>query len=164
MKTRHYTYKNSIVEMIVELVILLLVIGTVVFTLLTFPKLPETVPTHIGATGQVDGYGKKSSLLAMPLLSLITYIGLSILQRFPNVFNYPIEVTENNVDALHSLGIKMIRCMKLFVVLIFAVGTCLFTESAFGRDFPAGYALVAILLVLMSVMIVYYIVKMSKQK
>ena len=157
-------HKISIAEKITETFILAVVIATFVYVLLTFSNLPKTVPTHVGATGQVDGYGKKSSLLAMPLLSLITYIGLSILQRFPNVFNYPIEVTENNVDALHSLGIKMIRCMKLFVVLIFAVGTCLFTESAFGRDFPAGYALVAILLVLMSVMIVYYIVKMSKQK
>ena len=99
MKTRHYIYKNSIVEMIVELVILLLVIGTVVFTLLTFPKLPETVPTHIGVKGQVDGFGNKGILLAMPIIGFVFYIGLSILQRFPNIYNYPVEVTENNVEA-----------------------------------------------------------------
>ena len=164
MKTRHYTYKNSIVEMIVELVILLLVIGTVVFTLLTFLKLPETVPTHIGVKGQVDGFGNKGILLAMPIIGFVFYIGLSILQRFPNIYNFPVEVTENNVEALHLLGVKLVRCTKLFMVLLTSFGTYEFIELAKGRYLKFGIAVFAWLVALMMVMVFYYIIKMMRQK
>lgn len=58
----------------------------------------------------------------------------------------------------------MVRCLKLFVILIFAAGTYIFSESALGKGITVGITIVVILLVLMNVMLVYYIVKMSKQK
>lgn len=159
-----YIRKSTMSEKITELLILLIVIGMIVYTLLTFSKLPKTVPTHIGATGQVDGYGNKTTLLSMPIIGLVIYIGLSVLQRFPNIFNYPIEVTENNAEALYSLGIKMIRSLKLFVVLIFATESFTFTRLASGKQFSAGIAIITFLIVLMTIMLIYYIVKMSKQR
>ena len=159
-----YIRKIFMSEKITELIILLIVIGMIVYTFLTFSKLPKTVPTHIGVTGQVDGYGNKGTLLAMPIIGLVFYIGLSVLQRFPNIFNFPIEVTENNAEALYSLGIKLIRCLKLFVVLIFAVESFTFTQLALGKEFTAGIAFLTFLIVLMIVMLIYYIVKMTRQR
>lgn len=164
MKNRHCTSHNPIGETIVELAVLLLVIGTVVFTLMTFPKLPETVPTHIGVKGQVDGFGSKRILLAMPIMGLVFYIGLSILQRFPDKFNYPVEVTDNNAEVLHLLGVKLARCIKLFVVLITSFGTCEFIELAKGRYLKFGIAVIAWLVALMMVMVFYYIIKMMRQQ
>lgn len=164
MSQYSYIHKNSKGEKIIETFILLVVIGTVIYTLLTFHKLPDTVITHAGATGKADGFGNKSTLLILPLISIVSYIGLTILQKFPNIFNYPVKITEKNIDSLYSLGVKMVRCLKLFIALAFAVMTYIFSESSLGVKITAGTTIITILLVLMSIMLVYYIVKMSRQK
>lgn len=164
MDRQSYIHKSSTLEKLTEAFILAVVVATVVYVLLTFPKLPETVPTHIGVKGQVDGFGNKGTLLAMPIVGFVFYIGLSILQRFPDKFNYPINVTEKNAETLYLLGVKLVRYTKLFMVLITAFGTYEFTELAMGRYMEFGIAILAWLVALMMVMVFYYIIKMSKQK
>lgn len=77
MSRPQYIRKSPMSEMITELIIMLIVIVMALYTLLTFSKLPKTVPTHIGVTGQVDGYVNKTMLLAMPIIGLVVCLGLS---------------------------------------------------------------------------------------
>lgn len=159
-----FRQKNTIGEVIVEILMLLVVVGSIVYFFFSYSKLPETVPNHIDLKGQIDGYGKKTSNLILPILQLVFYIGLSVLQKFPNIYNYPIEVTEKNMDSLYALGVKAVSRMKFFVVLIFANMMFSVTELAFGRNYDAIPAISMLLVVSMMIMLVYYIVKMSKQQ
>lgn len=44
--------------------------------------LPESIPIHWNASGEIDGYGNKNSLILVPiLLPLLTYIILSIVPK-----------------------------------------------------------------------------------
>lgn len=56
-----------------------IMLGTLVFGLVIYPQLPEQVPIHWNAAGEVDGYGSRfMGALGLPLMNL----GLALLLKF----------------------------------------------------------------------------------
>lgn len=56
-----------------------IMLGTLVFGLVIYPRLPEQVPIHWNAAGEVDGYGSRfMGALGLPLMNL----GLVLLLKF----------------------------------------------------------------------------------
>jgi uncharacterized membrane protein len=89
------------------------------FTFYAFLKLPATIPTHFNASGQVDKYGDKSTLLFLSFLVTIIYFGLSQLNKYPHIFNYPQKITEDNAERQYAIATKMLRLLKLAILIIF---------------------------------------------
>ena len=147
-------------EKIVEILVLMIVVCMMIFPYIIYDRLPEIIPSHINIRGEFDGYGNKDSFYVLPLSGLLIYIGLSIMQRYPHAFNYPIGVTEDNYHKLYSLGVKCVRFCKTTCVLIFAYYTYKFALAALGltiTSFP-----VIILFIGLLFGMIYYFVKMSK--
>jgi uncharacterized membrane protein len=86
-----------------------------------FSTLPETIPTHIGLSGEIDGWGSKNQLFILPSISLLILIGLSILNKYPHTFNYLSKVTEENAHQLYTSGTRMLRIAKIIVVIVFFI-------------------------------------------
>ena len=87
-----------------------------------WPKLPATVPTHFGISGQADNWGSKSTLLILPLIGVLLFAGMSVLEAFPHVYNYPVQLTEENVAQQYRIAglcsprssAKSSGCSRLF--------------------------------------------------
>lgn len=75
-------------DIVLDLLSATLLILLVVFTAMSYSELPDTIPTHFNAKGEADGYSEKSMLWLIPTLSLVLYIGLFILNKFPHIHNY----------------------------------------------------------------------------
>ena len=45
-----------------------------------YSELPNTVPSHYNICGEADAYSRKWVIFIVPILMIITYIALSILQ------------------------------------------------------------------------------------
>ncbi len=86
-----------------------------------YPLLPATIPTHFNATGQVDGWGNKSRLFSLPVIATLIYCGMTILNRYPHLYNYGIRVTPQNAHGLYRGTTRLLRLLKLLVVTIFLV-------------------------------------------
>ena len=78
------------------------------------------VPIHFNAHGIPDRYGKKGSLLLEPILGLLILALLMFCQRFPQWWNYPVEVTEENREHIFEIASKMMSVIKLL-----SIGVCL---------------------------------------
>ena len=61
-----------------------------------WPSLPSTIPVHYGFAGQPDAWGGKAELLELPVMSILLYLGLTLLARYPDKLNYPWTITERN--------------------------------------------------------------------
>jgi hypothetical protein len=85
---------------------------------------------HFNLKGAVDGYGGKSSVLYLPLVAAGLYILLTILNHYPRLYNYPVEITGENAQIQYRLATRFMRLLKFEVVLIFAFLECLVTASA----------------------------------
>ncbi|KEO82015.1 hypothetical protein EL26_17755 [Tumebacillus flagellatus] len=83
------------------------------------PQLPEIIPTHVNGSGDVNGWGNKWVLLLMPLLSIVLFIGFTVLSKFPHTFNYRQAITEENAFRQYRMGRLVLSWVKLFTVVLF---------------------------------------------
>jgi uncharacterized membrane protein len=88
-------------------------------TIVAFIQMPETIPTHYNGSGKVDDYGSKLSILMLPVIATAVYWGITILNRYPHIFNYPADITEENAEVQYILATRMLRFVKLAIIIIF---------------------------------------------
>lgn len=84
-----------------------------------YPELPDRIPRHFDATGQVTAYGGKGIMWLMPIMGLITYTGLFFLNKVPHIFNYPTEITAENAKRQYRAATRMIRTLNLIIAWTF---------------------------------------------
>ena len=51
--------------------------------------MPDEIPTHFGLNGRVDAYGTKGSVLLLPVISILIYLLILFVEKFPELWNVP---------------------------------------------------------------------------
>lgn len=113
--------KLSPQDTIIELACICILIISWVYAAVQYPKLPVVIPTHYNLNGVVDGYGPKSTTWILPAVGTGITLLLTFLNRYPHVFNYPVQITKNNAEYIYTKATKMIRYLKLAILLIFFI-------------------------------------------
>ena len=106
-------------DYIIEVFSILAVLCAILLYIIYWIKAPEVVPIHYNIYGEVDSYGSKITLLFLPIITIIFYIGLTILNKYPHIFNFPTTITEQNALSLYRISTRMIRWLKLLFCLLF---------------------------------------------
>lgn len=86
----------------------------------TWPDLPARIPTHFGLSGEPNAWGSRNSVLFGPILALAIYVGLTILQRYPHLYNYPRRLTPENAERMYRLGRGLLAWLKTEIIWLFA--------------------------------------------
>jgi uncharacterized membrane protein len=133
-------------------------------TIKSWPLLPETIPHHFGASGKPDAWGSKWTLWLLPGISLVLYIGLTVLSRYPHIYNYPWPITEKNAAAQYHLARTLIAALKAEIVLIFAYLLQQAIQVALGKAEGLGIAFLPIFLILIFGTIGIYFVKANQAR
>ena len=87
--------------------------------------LPETVPTHWNASGEIDGYGSKNTLLLIPfMLPVLVYIIMTIAPK---------------IDPKNKIAImgKKYEQLKFFLVLFMSVLALFIIYSSKTQSFSS---------------------------
>jgi uncharacterized membrane protein len=113
--TIELTPADRLLEGVSAALLILLWAGTLLF----YSRLPEQIPTHFNAAGEADGFGSRQGIFALPAVATIIYIGMTLINRFPHLYNYPMQVTVENAARLYASATRLIRVLKLSVVIIF---------------------------------------------
>ena len=69
-------------EIYCEFFALVGLIAGIIYLVVTWPQLPEKIPSHFNFSGTPDSWAGKGSLLLLPGVSVFIYLMLSIFQRF----------------------------------------------------------------------------------
>ena len=113
-------------------------IALIVLPIYYFGDLPEQIPKHYNASGQPDSFGSRGSIWVLPVIGIVIYTGLSILNRFPHVFNYPVRVTRDNAARLYTIATSTMRAIKVIIVWSFAFINFRTIEIALGMETGLG--------------------------
>jgi len=97
-----------------------------------YSALPATIPTHFNFKGEPDGWGGKGTLLLLPAIGVILYLGLTVLSRFPHLFNYPGTITESNASRQYGIARQLISAVKVSLVVTFSYITWAMIQTARG--------------------------------
>ena len=78
----------------------------------SWPALADRVPQHFGPSGRPDAWGSRNILWLFPAMAVGNYLLMTILSRFPQTFNYPWPLTEQNAAAQYLLARTLLVAIK----------------------------------------------------
>lgn len=111
-----------------------------------YGDLPDSIPQHFNAAGEVDRYGSKASLWFLPGMGVFLYVLLTVLNRWPHIFNYPVKITAENAEKQYRMATRLLRILKTVILFLFAVITWGVIRGAMGGDSSLGPAFLVLAL------------------
>jgi len=108
-------------DKVLEIVGWVSVVGIRALPLTNCSILPEIIPIYFNGAGKADGFGNKTHIFVLPIISTLLFIGLTILNKHPHIFNYPNQITKENAVDQYTNATRMMRVLKLVIVLLFGL-------------------------------------------
>ena len=148
-------------DKIIEMSSWFLLVAVWVFTLMKYMELPDTIPVHYDSSGRVNDYGSKSTLLLLPAIGTIMAIGLSVLNRYPHVFNYPKKITPENALDQYTNATRMIRFLNLSTTLVIGIVVLMIVRDSSNETVQPGGGMIIMILVFTIIFLplIYFTVK-----
>ena len=134
-----------------------------VLAIINYNDLPDIIPTHYNATGKADSFGGKATILTLPLIVTILFAGLTAINKFPHIFNYPANITKENAQRQYTMVTRLIRYLKLVIVIIFGFITYQTIQNAGGKADGLGKCFLPIMLATVFAPLIWFIVKSVKK-
>jgi uncharacterized membrane protein len=147
----------------IEVLSALILTATWFLAVYAFSFLPETIPVHFDLKGNPNRFGSKANLVVLPIISTILYTGMTIINRYPHIFNYPVKITEENALRQYTNATKMLRVLKLVVLIVFFTIVFFTVRSASGATFQ-GIWILPFMLAVVYVPLGYFIVRAYRKK
>ena len=146
-------------DKLVDLLGWIMLLAIWALTISHYSTLPDTIPTHFNGAGEADGFGSKASIIGLPIIATLLFIGLTVLNRYPHIFNYPSPVTQDNALRLYTLATRMLRYLKLVLLLVFGGIEFMTIQNATGKAAGLGVWFLPLTLVLVFLPLIYFVVK-----
>lgn len=154
----------TVTDKAVEIIGWVALLAIWVLVISNYSNLPDTIPTHYNGIGNADGFGNKTNILILPLIANILFVGITIINKFPYIFNYPTQITEENALRQYTNATRMLRFMKLILVILFGLITFKTIQGANGQSFGHGVWFLPLTLSLIFIPLTYFIIKSFRTK
>ena len=125
-------------DIVVDLISVTLFILMIVYTAINYGDLAATIPTHFNASGEADSFGDKLYIWLLPVLGILTFVLLFVLNKYPHFHNYSVNITEDNGLKNYRLSTRIIRFTNLFVAILFAYIQYMMVEHGKGNVINLG--------------------------
>ena len=133
-----------------------------VLTITNYTNLPNTIPIHYNSAGQADGFGGKGYIFGLPVTATVLFMGLTILNKFPHVFNYPTAITTGNALRQYTNATNMIRYLKFIIVVIFGLISWQTIRIVNGKESGLGTWFLPLTLGLIFIPLTYFVLQSLK--
>ncbi len=127
-----------------------------------YNDLPDQIPKHFNIHGEVDAYGSSEGIWTLLLIGIIIYVGLTIINKYPHIFNYPTKVTAENAKRLYLLGTRTIRLLKALFLFLFVFLEYMTIQIALSNVTGLGEYSLLISLGFIGIVIMVMIFKMTR--
>lgn len=154
----------SPIDRIIEIAAWVLLVLCWSFSIWAYCRLPATIPIHFGVSGKPDGYGDKGTLFILPSVGTFIFALLTLLNNYPHMFNYPVEIRPENAERLYTFATKMMRLLKLMVILTFTSIGCSTYLTTLGVNGGISSWVEPLVFILVFIPTGYYTTKMLKNK
>lgn len=125
-------------DLIIDLTSIMIYALMIIYTVINYSDLAETIPTHFNASGEADGFGDKTSVWILPVIGIVTYSFLFVLNKYPHAHNYMVNITEDNAFKNYRLSARLVRFTNLFLAILFALIHYVSIEKGKGNAIELG--------------------------
>jgi len=142
--------RNSIFDIIANVICIIMLIGIVIYLLVTWGNIPDQIPGHFAADGSVNRWDSKGTLFLLPAIGWVTFIGMTIIERFPHLWNVGVRVTEENKYRVYRVAKTLLIKVKLIIVALFVFITVF---QSLSQNLPSWFMPVVMALIFVPVII-----------
>ena len=129
--------KNTLADTVMEYICRILLIGTLIYLIVRWNAIPDQIPTHYNAAGEIDGWGGKGMVWLLVVISWGLYLGITFVGRFPELWNTGVKITKKNKEKVYRLIKYLIGTSKLILISVF---TLLIVFSTLAKPLPLWFA------------------------
>ena len=151
--------KDNIFDKVMEGVCLACVLGVTLYLIFGWSKIPEQIPMHYDWAGNIDRWGSRSELIIMPIMLWFMYGLMTVVGKFPQLWNTGVTVTEENRFRVYRTVKYMLETIKLIVILDFVYLTI---QPLTGKNMPVWFLPVMLGLVFGD--LVFWLIKLVRVK
>ncbi|PIC79336.1 hypothetical protein CSV75_12115 [Sporosarcina sp. P18a] len=144
-----------------DVLVIALFAAALVYLLLQWNQLPDRIPAHFGANGEVDRYGSKIELLLLSVIGVVMWVGLWIVEKYPYMFNY-MNLRPDNVEIQYRYGVLFMNVIKNLSTLVVIFLLWQSVDIALARIGSLNAPILITLLVLLFSAIGVYFYKVLK--
>lgn len=99
---------------------LALLLGTAAFLIVYWRRIPEEVPMHFNAAGEIDRWSPKSGLIILPVITWMLYGLLTVVEKIFGTWNTGVKCARENWAQIYILLGHLISTQKLLFMAMFA--------------------------------------------
>ncbi|WP_337020393.1 DUF1648 domain-containing protein [Oceanobacillus massiliensis] len=136
--------------------------GSLIFLVYNWNELPNEVPAHYNALGEIDRWGSKMELFILPIIGAFIALLMQLFERFPELHNYPERLNEENAKEFYLIIRKIVNQSKNICLIIFALILIESVSIALGLGNGFGGWFLPIVLLSTFIPIVLGIIKQTK--
>lgn len=162
MKRPKINLKRTTKDNLLITITLLAVILSFVLIIMHYFDLPNDIARHFDGQGNPNIIGSKTSIVALPIVSLIITTFMLLLCKIPQSFNYLTEITPDNAKFQYSLAILMMRLLAMITALMSLHLTYEIIEVGLGNKEKLASFFLSIWMSLIGIVIIWYFIKASK--
>lgn len=129
--------KNTLADTVMEYICRILLIGTLIYLIVRWNAIPDQIPTHYNAAGEIDGWGGKGMVWLLVVISWGLYLGITFVGRFPELWNTGVKITKTNKEKVYRLIKYLIGTSKLILISVF---TLLIVFTTLVKPLPLWFA------------------------
>ncbi|WP_029268201.1 DUF1648 domain-containing protein [Virgibacillus alimentarius] len=155
--------KQTPIEKILNIIAFVIFLGSILYILFEWSSMPNEVPGHYNAIGEVDRWGRKGELWIVPFVGLVLWVGLSILEKFPHIHNYS-NLTEDNAEQQYKNSRLMLNFLKNEILLIFAYINWKDIQVAKGQAESLGIWFLPIFLIIIFGTLIFFVLRSLRLK
>jgi uncharacterized membrane protein len=156
---KHMKTERTGYDVFVNVICIGLLVGILVYLCISWSSIPAEIPGHYNAAGVINRWGNKEELLILPIIAWFLFIGLSVIERFPQIWNTGIQITQTNKERVYGILKNLLVTEKLLMVAAFCFIT---VNSSLSKGLPVWFLPVFLLLIFGS--IIFFIIKLMKAK
>ena len=142
----------------------LLLTFLIAYPVYLYSSLPEPSAVHADISRHLSSYKSKEIILILPTLGAFLFIMLTILLRYPHLYNYPEKITEENVLSVYTGGIRFMRIMRIWVLFIFILIVRGSMGIALNRQDDFLKWILPIVFLFTAMLIIYVFIKLLRIK
>ncbi|AXI10179.1 hypothetical protein CUC15_15105 [Oceanobacillus zhaokaii] len=113
-------------------------IGSIILLIVVWNSLPDQIPAHYNALGEVDRWGVKWELLILPVIGVFIILLMQVFERYPETHNYSERLNLANAKQFYLNSRKMVNQLKNISLIIFASIIFESISIALGWGNPLG--------------------------
>lgn len=151
-------------ERILDLVGLGVFLLSLIFALVNWPHLPDKIPGHFNALGEVDRWGSKYEIIILPIIGLFIFVLMTLFEKAPHMHNYPKRLNESNVEQFYLNSRMMLNMTKNSCLIIFGILIVQIIRVAKGEIQSLGGWFLPIFIILVFIPLILGLYRSSKIK